>query len=70
MRTVGKPHFVESVIEDEPVCHCGRRLRKRKGTAFIPSDPVDACSGCYRNQAVARERLPEDDGSTWTESVP
>lgn len=31
-------HLVESVIDDEPVTRCGRRLRARAGTALKAVD--------------------------------
>ncbi len=41
-------HLTESLIEDEPVTRCGRRLREREGTRFryevTPARRV--CSGC------------------------
>jgi len=42
------PHFVESVIDDEPVTRCGRRLRAIEGTAFVyrPVFPARTCVWC------------------------
>jgi len=42
------PHLVESVIDDEPVTRCGRRLRAIEGTAFVyrPVFPARTCEGC------------------------
>ena len=42
------PHLVESVIDDEPVTRCGRRLRAIEGTAFVyrPVFPTRTCAGC------------------------
>jgi hypothetical protein len=37
-RTLTRWHLVESVIDDEPVTRCGRRLRKRDRTEFEVSD--------------------------------
>ncbi len=43
-----KPHLTESVVDDEPVTRCGRRLRQREGTTFryeaVPARRI--CSGC------------------------
>jgi hypothetical protein len=43
-----KAHYVESVIADEPVTRCGRRLRPIEGTAFAYSfeEPVEPCRKC------------------------
>jgi len=42
------PHLVESVIDDEPVTRCGRRLRAIEGTAFVyrPVFPARTCVWC------------------------
>jgi len=42
------PHLVESVIDDEPVTRCGRRLRAIEGTDFEyrPVFPARTCQGC------------------------
>jgi len=42
------PHFVESVIDDEPVTRCGRRLRAIEGTDFVyrPVFPARTCVWC------------------------
>lgn len=29
------PHLVESVIDDEPITRCGRRLRKQAGSTLV-----------------------------------
>jgi|GEM_PF-6707698 len=41
-------HLVESIIDDEPVTRCGRRLRAIEGTAFVyrPVFPARTCEGC------------------------
>ncbi len=43
-----RAHLVESVIDDEPVTRCGRRLRKREGTTFrYEATPArQVCAGC------------------------
>lgn len=47
-RPLTLPHLVESVIDDEPVTRCGRRLRQREGTTFryeaVPARRV--CKRC------------------------
>lgn len=43
-----KPHLVESIINDEPVCHCGRTLKRFRWTDFYEADPATACKGCAR----------------------
>ena len=45
---VTMPHLVESVIADEPVTRCGRRLRTIEGTAFAYTfdEPERPCSIC------------------------
>mgnify|MGYP001577529346 CR=1 FL=1 len=45
-RVLTKTHYVESVIEDEPITRCGRRLRKREGSEVKACLPVNACSEC------------------------
>lgn len=42
------PHLVESIIDDEPVTRCGRRLRARAGTYFhyLSSSARRLCAGC------------------------
>ena len=42
------PHLVESIIDDEPVTRCGRRLRAIEGTAFVyrPVFPARTCVWC------------------------
>jgi hypothetical protein len=49
-RRLTLPHLVESVIADEPVTRCGRRLRRRDGTQFRYSEtlPLRTCAGCER----------------------
>jgi hypothetical protein len=41
-------HFVESVVTDEPVTRCGRRLKRRDGTHFayqtVPA--IRICKAC------------------------
>jgi len=41
-------HLVESIIDDEPVTRCGRRLRAIEGTAFVyrPVFPTRTCVWC------------------------
>lgn len=43
-----RPHLVESIVAEEPVTRCGRRLRKVEGTffewEFAPHLPV--CKRC------------------------
>lgn len=47
LRQITKPHYVESVIEGEAITHCGRRLRRIKGTIVTLTDPVyDICERC------------------------
>lgn len=43
-----KPHVVESVIADEPVTRCGRRLAKRDGTTLDYEDVPnrEPCKRC------------------------
>ncbi len=42
------PHLTESVVADEPVTRCGRRLRQREGTTFryeaVPARRI--CAKC------------------------
>jgi len=42
------PHLVESVIDDEPVTRCGRRLRAIEGTGFQYrfGFATRTCQGC------------------------
>ncbi len=40
-----RPHKVESIVSDEPVTKCGRRLRQREGTQFRYED-VPALAVC------------------------
>lgn len=42
------PHFVESIIDDEPVTRCGRRLRAIEGTEleYRVAFPSRTCAGC------------------------
>ncbi len=58
-----RDHYVESVIEGDPVTRCGRRLGKRKGTLIaVAPPPINPCHFCG---------VPsEDDGSTQEETVP
>jgi hypothetical protein len=37
-KALTKWHLVESVVDDEPVTRCGRRLRRRKDSEFEASD--------------------------------
>ena len=41
--------------------YCGRTII---GDTIEDTPAAATCEVCYRNQATARERLPEDDGST------
>ena len=45
-RPLTKAHLVESVINDEPITRCGRRLRDRKGTTLRYVDSGDLCESC------------------------
>lgn len=46
--SVGKAHRCESIVADEPVTRCGRRLRTIEGTAFAYTfdEPADPCTVC------------------------
>lgn len=59
-RRIGLAHKVESVIADEPVVRCGRRLKHRRGTLFAYQDvpAIRICSGCQ--PVYANEAVPED----------
>ena len=48
VRYLTLPHLVESVIDDEPVTRCGRRLRAIEGTDFVyrPVFPARTCVWC------------------------
>lgn len=41
-----KPHFVESVVDDEPICHCGRTLKRLRRTDFVEVAGAGACKQC------------------------
>ena len=48
-RVLTLPHIVESVIDGDPVTHCGRRLRRRTGYPFREVEPhtqIGVCLGC------------------------
>jgi len=48
LRPIGKTHKAESIVADEPVTRCGRRLLVREGTAFAYTfdEPVSPCVIC------------------------
>lgn len=45
-RVLTKPHYVESVIDGDPVTHCGRRLRRGTGYPFREVTGESACLNC------------------------
>lgn len=48
LETLGTVHRCESVINDEPVTRCGRRLRTLAGSVFAYTfeEPLVACRKC------------------------
>ena len=46
-RFLSLTHLVESVIADEPITRCGRRLRLIEGTTIRPSVAI-RCTVCAR----------------------
>jgi hypothetical protein len=48
LKSLTKPHLVDSTVADEPFTRCGRRLRHIEGTAFAYSfeEPVEPCRKC------------------------
>lgn len=65
-KRLGMPHLVESVIADEPVTKCGRRLRTRPGTSFRYSEtlPIRTCSGCELHESYQAVQEPAGDRIT------
>lgn len=45
---IGLAHVAESIVADEPVTRCGRRLRTRPGShfAYSAASPIRTCKGC------------------------